>query len=76
MRKLVRQAVIPLVVGAVVACGDPGPDPDRGYVKPPLETPGLVVRGEPVSEMSELGQTNRPRPRMPEDVVPREDVNQ
>lgn len=73
MRKVVRQAVLPLTVGLVVGCGDPNPDPVRGYVKPPLEEPGLVVRGEPVSEMSELGEPIRPRPRLPEDVVPAED---
>jgi hypothetical protein len=72
MKRLVRQALIPVAVGALVACGDPGPDPDRGYVKPPLENPGLIIRGEPVSEMTELGETNRPRPRMPEDVVQRD----
>jgi len=61
-----------LVVGVVVlvgACGDPGPDPDRGYVKPPLETPGLVVQGEDVSPMSGLGEPIRPRPRDPAQVV-------
>jgi hypothetical protein len=73
MRKVVRPAIMAMAACAVVACGDPQPDPVRGYVKPPLEEPGLFVRGEPVSEMTELGEPIRPRPRLPEDVVPREE---
>jgi hypothetical protein len=61
-----------LLVGALVVggCGDPGTDADRGYVKPPLEKPGLVVEGEDASPMTELGETNRPRPRDPRDGAP------
>jgi hypothetical protein len=62
-----------MVLGAalvVAACGDPGADADRGYVKPPLEKPGLVVEGEDVSPMTELGETNRPRPRDPREAAP------
>jgi hypothetical protein len=70
---MLRKAYALIVIVAVAACGDPRPDPDRGYVKPPLETPGLVVRGEDVSEMSALGETVRPRPKEPSEVVPRDD---
>jgi hypothetical protein len=66
---MVRNGMILCVALVLAACGDPQPDAARGYVKPPLEQPGLVVRGEAVSEMSELGETNRPRPREPADVV-------
>ncbi len=65
----VRPVFAALALLAVAACGDPGPDPARGYVKPPLETPGLVVQGEDVSEMTTLGEPIRPRPRDPSDVV-------
>jgi hypothetical protein len=62
--------VVMIIAGlAVAACGDPQPDAARGYVKPPLEQPGLVVRGEDVSEMTELGEPIRPRPREPSEVV-------
>jgi hypothetical protein len=64
-----KRGLIGVAALAVVACGDPQPDPARGYVKPPLEQPGLVVRGEEVSEMTELGEPNRPRPREPSEVV-------
>jgi hypothetical protein len=66
---MVGKGVILCAALVLAACGDPQPDAARGYVKPPLEQPGLVVRGEDVSEMAELGETNRPRPREPADVV-------
>jgi hypothetical protein len=66
---MLRKGFVLVAVLALLACGDPGPDPARGYVKPPLETPGLVVRGEEVSEMSELGEPSRPRPKQPSEVV-------
>lgn len=69
MRKLVRQGIVMAGVVALVACGDPNHDAARGYIKAPLETPGLVVRGEDVSEMSELGEPQRPRPVMPSEVL-------
>lgn len=64
-----RKGIILCAALLLAACGDPQPDAARGYVKPPLEQPGLVVRGEDASEMTELGETNRPRPREPADVV-------
>jgi hypothetical protein len=70
---MLQRVVVLLAIAAVVACGDPGHTTERGYVKPPLETPGLVVRGEDVSEMSELGEPVRPRPKQPSEVVPRDD---
>lgn len=66
---MVRKGIILCSALAIAACGDPQPDPARGYVKSPLEQPGLVVRGEEVSEMTELGETNRPRPRQPAEVM-------
>jgi hypothetical protein len=66
---MLKRAVIMVAVLAILACGDPQPDAVRGYVKPPLEQPGLVVRGEDVSEMTELGEPIRPRPREPSEVV-------
>jgi hypothetical protein len=66
---MLKKAVIMVAVLAILACGDPQPDAVRGYVKPPLERPGLVVRGEDVSEMTELGEPIRPRPREPSEVV-------
>ncbi len=69
---MLRKVLVLLAAAVLTACGDPGPDRDRGYVKPPLEKPGLVVRGEEVSEMAELGEPVRPRPREPEEVAPQE----
>lgn len=69
MRRVVRQGIMVMAVGALVACGDPNHETARGYVKPPLETPGLVVRGEDVSEMVELGTPIKPRPVMPSEVA-------
>jgi hypothetical protein len=66
---MARKALSLAVVVMLAGCGDPGADPDRGYVKPPLERPGLVVQGEDVSEMSQLGEPIRPRPRHPSEVV-------
>lgn len=61
-----RQGLVVVAVVALSACGDPDPDRARGYVKAPLERPGLVVQGEEISEMSELGEPIRPRPPQPE----------
>jgi hypothetical protein len=66
---MLKRAVIVVAALGMLACGDPQPDAARGYVKPPLEQPGLVVRGEDVSEMTELGEPIRPRPREPSEVV-------
>jgi hypothetical protein len=66
---MTHRLVVLAALVAMAACGDPGPDADRGYVKPPLEQPGLVVRGEDVSEMAELGEPIRPRPKEPSEVV-------
>lgn len=67
---MARKWMVLAAAAALAACGDPGPDPERGYVKPPLETPGLMVTGEDVSEMAELGEPDRPRPRDPAEVAP------
>lgn len=67
---MARRWIVLVAAAGLAACGDPGPDPHRGYVKPPLERPGLVVTGEDVSEMAELGEPDRPRPREPEEVAP------
>jgi hypothetical protein len=71
---MLRKGCALLAMLAVAACGDPGHDPDRGYVKPPLETPGLVVQGEDVSEMSELGEPIRPRPKEPDELTAQDDA--
>lgn len=46
-----RNMVVMAAVVALAACGDPATKDRRGYTKAPLETPGLVIRGEPVSEL-------------------------
>ena len=69
---MARTWIVLVAAAGLAACGDPGADPDRGYVKPPLETPGLLVTGEAESEMVELGQPDRPRPPEPDEVAPPE----
>lgn len=49
------------VVVAVAACGDPATeDRGRGYTKAPLETPGLLIRGEPDFAMASVAITLEP----------------
>jgi mono/diheme cytochrome c family protein len=50
-----------VAVLAVAACGDPDTNDNRGYTKAPLESPTVLVKGEPHSEMDALGD-----PLMPE----------
>lgn len=59
------RTMIGVLVVATLACGDPATNDDRGYTKAPLETPGLLVRGEYASGMEELGRPNLPRPDLP-----------
>ena len=65
-----RQAAVVLMALGLAGYGDPNPDPVRGYVKPPLERPGLIVDGEEPGEVSGLGAPIRPRPRDPAQVLP------
>lgn len=59
MRNVVRLASsVALVMAA--GCGDGETSDSRGYTKAPLETPGLSIRAEPMSEMNRLGVPNRP----------------
>jgi mono/diheme cytochrome c family protein len=46
-----------ILVAALLAvgCGDPDTSDDRGYTKAPLERPTVLVKGEPASEMDQLG---------------------
>jgi mono/diheme cytochrome c family protein len=62
-----RALVGALAFVALVACGDPDTNDDRGYTKAPLETPGLLVKGEDASPMAGIGRTNRPRPSLVEE---------
>lgn len=55
-----RLGVALLALGAV-ACGDPDTNDPRGYTKAPLENPGLVVAGEPATDMPDLGNPDLPR---------------
>lgn len=59
------RAMLAALALAALACGDPATNDDRGYTKAPLETPGLLVRGEDASGMGELGRPNLPRPDLP-----------
>jgi hypothetical protein len=60
-RALWGAAAVCAVTVLAAACGDPNQDPERGYTKAPLERPGLVVRPERPSRVSELGEVNLPR---------------
>ncbi|HET9438916.1 MAG TPA: c-type cytochrome [Longimicrobiales bacterium] len=55
----VRKTLL-IAVLALAACGDPDTTDDRGYTKAPLETPTVLVKGEPVSEMDRLGNPAYP----------------
>lgn len=59
------RTMIGALVLAALACGDPATEDDRGYTKAPLETPGLLVRGEEASGMDALSRPNLPRPDLP-----------
>jgi mono/diheme cytochrome c family protein len=53
---MMRRHVMGLLLVAVAACGDPDTNDRRGYTKAPLEEPTVIVRGEPVTAMSGLGE--------------------
>jgi mono/diheme cytochrome c family protein len=55
VRKTIMIAVLTLA-----ACGDPETNDERGYTKAPLETPTVLVRGEPESVMDGLGNPALP----------------
>ena len=55
MRKTILVAIV-----ALAACGDPDTNDDRGYTKAPLESPTVLVKGEPESEMDRLGNPAMP----------------
>jgi mono/diheme cytochrome c family protein len=44
-----RKILLGMLVLMLVSCGDPATGDERGYTKAPLETPGLLVAGEPQS---------------------------
>lgn len=46
-----RRIVLILATAVVVGCGDRATEDARGYTKAPLENPGLLVSGEPRSEL-------------------------
>ncbi|MGQ0813358.1 MAG: c-type cytochrome [Gemmatimonadota bacterium] len=50
-----RKCVMVLALLWAAACGDPDTIDDRGYTKAPLETPNVLVKGEPTSDMDKLG---------------------
>ena len=47
-----RRVLLTVTVVALAGCGDPATEDARGYTKAPLEEPGLLVRGEPVSPLA------------------------
>ena len=44
-----RKILLGVMVMATAACGDPDTEDPRGYTKAPLESPGLLIGGEPES---------------------------
>lgn len=70
-----RMVIVALALAAL-ACGDPATEDDRGYTKAPLETPGLLVRGEDVSGMRSLSRTNLPRPDLPREETAAEEPDE
>lgn len=55
-----RRFVMLTMLLASAACGDPKTNDNRGYTKAPLESPTVLVKGEPVTQMSDLGAPNYP----------------
>jgi mono/diheme cytochrome c family protein len=55
VRKITAVAIL-----ALAACGDPDTNDHRGYTKAPLESPTVLVKGEPHSEMDRLGNPLMP----------------
>jgi mono/diheme cytochrome c family protein len=58
VRKTMLFASLALV--GMTACGDPDTDDQRGYTKAPLESPTVLVKGEPNSPMDRLGDPAYP----------------
>lgn len=55
--------ILACAIVITAACeGDPSSDTGRGYTKAPLDEPGVFPVVEPRSDVSQFGQTNRPRP--------------
>ena len=50
-----RRSIVVVLTALAAACGDPDTNDNRGYTKAPLEQPTVLVRGEPTTEMSRLG---------------------
>lgn len=59
--------MVAALAACALACGDPDTTDRRGYTKAPLETPGLLIKGEDVSPMAALGRPNLPRADLPRD---------
>jgi hypothetical protein len=57
-----RAMVAGALLLALTACGDPETEDRRGYTKAPLESAGLLIRGEEPTIMGEMNETIRPRP--------------
>lgn len=55
-----RKYMIALALLAAAGCGDPKTDDHRGYTKAPLEEPTVLVKGEPDSDMDDLGDPAYP----------------
>lgn len=58
-RKVWAAAFFAAALG-VAACGDAETTDTRGYTKAPLENPSVMIRAEPKTEMSRLGEPIKP----------------
>lgn len=59
-KQKVRKTMLFVALVALAACGDPDTDDQRGYTKAPLESPTVLVKGEPNSPMDRLGDPAYP----------------
>ncbi|MFP4623449.1 MAG: c-type cytochrome [Gemmatimonadota bacterium] len=66
-----RRALL-VALALMAACADPETYDARGYTKAPLETPGLIVEGEPATSMEALGDPDLLRSEDPAGMAARD----
>lgn len=58
--RVARLGVVAGIAALTWACNGPPTPSNRGFEKPPLTVPGVVIEREQETEMSRLGEPNLP----------------